>query len=359
MQQLSGAGGGRAVFTQPPMPIKCAGAPQKAMYLSADQWRRDGVLSRVDIQFCNAGAVLFGVPDYVPALMEYVGRYGIHLNFGQTLVSVDGAARRATFRRALADGGSELVTREFDMLHVVPPQKAPDFIRASQLADAAGWVEVDPATLRHPRYENVFALGDAGNTSNAKTAAAARKQAPVVAHNVLALRGRAGRGALRRLRFLPADGGARQGGAGRVPVRRQGRPSLPRWLLDGTRPTRAARLLRSASCRRSTGTACSRAVNGWRSRPSAPERYPGSRRAPVGPGGPCPGAGEAAEYVPKTNQQNRPPRREAGRQDRRRDGKPGPGRHQRGRRSRCGCTLRPGRATRSGSRAAGAGMSPA
>ena len=26
---------GRAIFTQPPMPIKCAGAPQKAMYLSA------------------------------------------------------------------------------------------------------------------------------------------------------------------------------------------------------------------------------------------------------------------------------------------------------------------------------------
>ncbi len=245
VQQLSGAGGGRAVFTQPPMPIKCAGAPQKAMYLSADQWRRDGVLGRVDIQFCNAGAVLFGVPDYVPALMEYVGRYGIHLNFGQTLVSVDGAARQATFRRALADGGSELVTREFDMLHVVPPQKAPDFIRASQLADAAGWVEVDPATLRHPRYENVFALGDAGNTSNAKTAAAARKQAPVVAHNVLALRGQ-------------AQGEARYDGYGSCPLTvERGKvvlaeflyggkvaPSLPRWLLDGTRPTRAAWLLK-------------------------------------------------------------------------------------------------------------------
>ena len=53
--------GGRALFTQPPMPIKCAGAPQKAMYLSSDHWRRSGVLEQIDVQFFNAGAVLFGV----------------------------------------------------------------------------------------------------------------------------------------------------------------------------------------------------------------------------------------------------------------------------------------------------------
>ena len=94
VQQLKG---GRAVFTQPPMPIKCAGAPQKAMYLSSDHWRRSNVLKDIDIQFCNAGAVLFGVADYVPALMEYVKAYGIRLNFGQTLVSVDGPGKKAVF----------------------------------------------------------------------------------------------------------------------------------------------------------------------------------------------------------------------------------------------------------------------
>lgn len=55
------------------------------------------------------------------------------------------------------------------------------------LADASGFIEVDPATLRHARFPNIFALGDAINTSNAKTAAAARKQAPVVAMNATAL----------------------------------------------------------------------------------------------------------------------------------------------------------------------------
>jgi len=232
---------GRAIFSQPPMPIKCAGAPQKAMYLSADHWRRQGVLGAIDIQFCNAGAVLFGVADYVPALMAYVKAYNIGLNFGQTLVSVNGPAHTAVFSRANADGSKELVTREFDMIHVVPPQKAPDFIRVSPLSDAAGWVDVDPATLRHKVHANVFGLGDATNTSNAKTAAAARKQAPVVAHNVLATRG-------------ALKGDARYDGYGSCPLTvERGKivlaeftyggklaPSFPKWLIDGTRPSALA-----------------------------------------------------------------------------------------------------------------------
>ena len=238
VQQLRG---GRAVFTQPPMPIKCAGAPQKAMYLSADHWRRSGVLGAIDIQFCLAGPVLFGVADYVPALMEYIKAYGIGLQFGNTLVSVDGPSRKATFSKPNADGSKELIVEEFDMLHVVPPQKAPDFIRVSPLADAAGWVDVDPGTLRHKTFANVFALGDAGNTGNAKTAAAARKQAPVVAHNVLAASGQ-------------ATGEAKYDGYGSCPLTvERGKivlaeflyggkvaPSFPKWLIDGTRPSRAA-----------------------------------------------------------------------------------------------------------------------
>lgn len=242
VQQLRG---GRAIFTQPPMPIKCAGAPQKAMYLSADHWKRSGVLDAVEIEFYSAGAVLFGVPDYVPALMEYVTAYGIDLNFGNTLTRVDGPARTATFSGVNPDGSPRVVTREFDLLHVVPPQVAPDFIRVSPLADAAGWIDVDPATLRHKTWANIHALGDAANSSNAKTAAAARKQAPVVAHNVLAAMGK-------------ANGCAQYDGYGSCPLTvERGKivlaeftyggkvaPSFPSWLIDGTRPSRLAWLLK-------------------------------------------------------------------------------------------------------------------
>lgn len=238
--------GGRAVFTQPPMPIKCAGAPQKAMYLSADHWRQAGTLADTRIGFYNSGGVLFGVKEYVPALMEYVTKYGIDLHFNHTLTRIDGAARRAWFTRTAADGTKDEVEAEFDMIHVVPPQVAPDFLRVSPLADAAGWTDVDQATLRHKRFANVYGLGDACNAPNAKTAAAARKQAPVVAHNLLCDMGA----------IKPGD--AAYDGYGSCPLTvERGRivlaefgyggkmlPSFPSWLLDGTRPSRLAWMLK-------------------------------------------------------------------------------------------------------------------
>lgn len=237
--------GGRALFTQPPMPIKCAGAPQKALYLACDQWRRAGVLEQSQVSFENAGAVLFGVPAYVPALMSYIARYGVDLTFQSRLVAVDGVARVATFERKAADGSVSLVQKEFDMLHAVPPQTAPDFVRSSPLAGASGYVDVDQETLRHTRYANVFGLGDGCSTSNAKTAAAARAQAPVVALNVLAtLDGRPlaagydGYGScpltVERGRIVLAEFGY----GGKV------QPTFPKFLLDGTKPTRLAWFLK-------------------------------------------------------------------------------------------------------------------
>ncbi len=237
--------GGRALFSQPPMPIKCAGAPQKAMYLSCDIWREAGVLGDIEVEFHNAGAVLFGVATYVPALMEYIGKYGIDLQLESKLVAVDGPNRTATFERKGTDGAVERIERTFDMLHAVPPQVAPEFVAHSPLAAESGFIDVDPATLRHVRYPNVFALGDAANTSNAKTAAAARKQAPVVAVNVLAaLEGKEpvadydGYGScpltVERGKIVLAEFGY----GGKL------LPSFPSWLLDGTKPSKAAWFLK-------------------------------------------------------------------------------------------------------------------
>jgi len=177
--------GGKAIFTQPPMPIKCAGAPQKAMYLSCSEWEKQGTLNQIDVEFCNAGPGLFGVADYVPPLMEYVKRYGAALTMNTKLVKVDGPNKIATFAQTDADGNTTMVDKEFDMLHVVPPQTGLDFVANSPLANDAGWVDVDQHSLQHTKYANVFGLGDGCSTGNAKTAAAARKQAPIVAANLL------------------------------------------------------------------------------------------------------------------------------------------------------------------------------
>lgn len=236
---------GEAVFTQPPMPIKCAGAPQKALYLSGDHWYRNGAINNINIGFYNAGGVLFGVKDYVPALEKYIDRYGAELNFFHNLVAIDGVAKKAWFDVVKPDSAVQRVEKSFDMIHVCPPQVAPDFIRVSPLADAAGWVDVDQSTLRHKTFANIWSLGDVMNAPNAKTAAAARKQAPVVAENVVAdIDGKSpiaqydGYGScpltVERGRIVLAEFG--YGGALR--------PSFPKWLIDGTHPSRLAWLLK-------------------------------------------------------------------------------------------------------------------
>ena len=179
---------GIAIFTQPPMPIKCAGAPQKAMYLSCSEWEQQGTLKNIQVDFHNAGAVLFGVADFVPPLMKYVERYRANLHFNSKLVSINGPEKRAWFEEKNANDTIVQVEKSFDFIHVVPPQTAPDFVKESSLANAEGWVDVNQVTLQHNRYPNIFSLGDACSSPNAKTAAAARKQIVVVAENLLALR---------------------------------------------------------------------------------------------------------------------------------------------------------------------------
>ncbi|NUF37937.1 TIGR01244 family sulfur transferase [Acinetobacter lactucae] len=240
VQQLNG---GKAIFTQPPMPIKCAGAPQKAMYLSADYWLKQGKLKDISIHFYNTGGVLFGVKEYVPALMQYVEKYGSELHFNHQLVKVDGPAKKAWFK-VVNDESAALVETDFDMLHVVPPQQAPDFIHASTLTDEAGWVSVNPQTLQHTEHANIFALGDVMNAPNAKTAAAARAQAPIVAVNVIAqLKGEQnfceynGYGScpltVERGKIVLAEFGY----GGKL------LPSFPKWVIDGQKPSRLAWLL--------------------------------------------------------------------------------------------------------------------
>ena len=179
---------GKAIFTQPPMPIKCPGAPQKAMYLSCYEWEKQGCLKNIDVELNNAGAALFGVSDFVPPLMEYVNKYKATLQFKSTLISVNGPAKTATFSVKDSDGNVTQIEKAFDMLHAVPPQGPQDCLKGSPIANADGWVEVDQHTLRHTRYSNVFGLGDCCSSPNSKTAAAARKQIVVVAENLLAAR---------------------------------------------------------------------------------------------------------------------------------------------------------------------------
>tara|TARA_R110002072_G_scaffold215385_5_gene372533 strand:- start:566 stop:1816 length:1251 start_codon:yes stop_codon:yes gene_type:complete len=180
--------GARAVFTQPPMPFKCPGAPQKIAYLTADHLRRKGMLETCHVGFHTATPAIFGVPFFAKALSRVVARYGIELGVSQNLIAVDGAARKATFEIVDGDDKGARLEVDYDMLHVTPPQAPPEFVKNSALANDAGWVDVDQHSLRHTKFSNVFSLGDVCSAPNSKTAAAIRKQAPVVVRNILRAR---------------------------------------------------------------------------------------------------------------------------------------------------------------------------
>ncbi len=179
--------GGTALFTMPPPPIKCAGAPQKIAYLADDAFRRQGVRGATNVIYAAGTPGIFAVPAYAKTLNAVVERRGIDARFQHVLTELRPDAKEAVFKDA-ANGGAEVVIG-YDMIHVTPPQRAPRVVRESPLANGAGWLEVDQYTLQSPSHPNVFALGDASSLPTSKTGAAIRKQAPVAAANVLAVLG--------------------------------------------------------------------------------------------------------------------------------------------------------------------------
>jgi sulfide:quinone oxidoreductase len=201
---MQGFNGGNAVFTQPTTPIKCGGAPQKAAYLAADYFRKQGLANKTNLVLAMPGSVIFGVKEFAAALMEVVHRYKIHFKPFYAPVKIDSVRKEVHFRSvAPADNqcvvnegnvlheqivGESTIIMPYDMLHLAPPQVAPKFIRESDLVNAAGWMDVDHGTLQSKKYANIFGIGDVAALPTAKTGAAIRKQVPIVIESIFNLR---------------------------------------------------------------------------------------------------------------------------------------------------------------------------
>lgn len=175
--------GGTALFTMPVPPIKCAGAPQKIMYLAEHHFRRTGLRDKTRIVYAAGTPTIFGVKPYAATLDKVCERKNVERHFLHKLIELRPERREAVFVHTQT-GEEKLIV--YDMIHVTPPQGPLDVIRQSPLADAGGWVEVDKHTLQHPRYPNVFSLGDASSLPTSRTAAAVRSQAPVLSTNLVA-----------------------------------------------------------------------------------------------------------------------------------------------------------------------------
>lgn len=173
---------GIAIFYQPPMPIKCGGAPQKIMYLSESRWRDQGVRDKIDLVYYSALNVMFPPCEkFSIALNEIREQRNIPVHFKHLLKAIDKNSNVALFENI---DTKEEVAVDYDFFHVVPPQKAPKFISESPLAGGGGFCAADKETLQHPKYYNVFAVGDVAAIPSSKTAASTFSQVPVMVHNV-------------------------------------------------------------------------------------------------------------------------------------------------------------------------------
>ncbi|KAF2122262.1 sulfide-quinone oxidoreductase-like protein [Lophiotrema nucula] len=175
---------GNAIFTQPAGVVKCAGAPQKIMWLALDHWKRAGLYdtsdqSAINITFATGLPTMFGVPKYSAVLERLRVERGVGGLFEHDLVAIDG--NTATFARP----GKQHVKKQFDFLHVAPKNRPYAFVKDSDLANEAGYVDVNEKTLRHKKFNNVWSIGDASSLPTSKTVAAITSQAPVLVSNLL------------------------------------------------------------------------------------------------------------------------------------------------------------------------------
>ena len=179
--------GGHALMTLPATPLKCAGAPLKMTFMIADRLKQAGTRAASKIDFHSALGNIFSVPRINEEVLRRWAELDIPVTFNSKLVAVDIGSHRAT----VTSPEGERTEIDYDFIHVVPPMRAPDSVKNSPLSwkeggfAAGGWLEVDPKTLRHRRFPNVFGIGDINGTAKGKTAATVKKSAPLVAQHLI------------------------------------------------------------------------------------------------------------------------------------------------------------------------------
>jgi sulfide:quinone oxidoreductase len=178
--------GSHAVFTVPRPPVSCTGTTIKPLFLAAAQWKRAGYAAGVDISLAIDRPSLLGVRALDERLNRHLDELRVRVLFDAQVTSLMPEQRRLTLTRP----GETTQTVSYDMLHLVPPFRGPDWIASSGLAaeGSHGLVDVDPLTFQHRSHQQVWAVGDGATVDTDPSGGALRRQVSILVENLLAAR---------------------------------------------------------------------------------------------------------------------------------------------------------------------------
>lgn len=176
--------GGHAVFTVPRAPVSCTGTTIKPLFLAAAHWARAGRDVRITLIVDRTH--LTGVAGIDAQLRMRLEEIGAQTLLGTKVVELHPQRREIS----VADNGGAAWREGYDMLHLVPPFRGPKWMTESRLASttSGGLIDIDPETLRHRSFGDVWAAGDAAAVDTDPSGGALRRQIRMLVDNLVSSR---------------------------------------------------------------------------------------------------------------------------------------------------------------------------
>jgi len=160
------------------IPYKCPPAPVEFVFLLDDYLRGRGIRDKVQIKLLSPLNRAFTIEATSKLVQPILAERGIELTGFFNVESVDPVGRTVT--------SLEGETVSYDLLVLVPPHRGQKVIEDSGLGDERGWVPVDKNTLKHTKYERIWAIGDTTSIPISKSGSVAHYEASVAAAEISA-----------------------------------------------------------------------------------------------------------------------------------------------------------------------------
>ncbi len=175
-ERLRAYRGGTILLSIPPPPHQCPPAPYEFALLLAAYLRQRKLSGKIVVLDANSS------PQPAPLAATFDAEIERQRDLIDYVPAIHVAQLDAPAHRVVSADGESF---GYDLLSLIPPQRAARFIEEARLAEPGDpFVEVNPLSFRSTRFESIYAVGDAARTPYARTAAAASGAGLQCAHAI-------------------------------------------------------------------------------------------------------------------------------------------------------------------------------